>query len=160
LLEVSTGFGFLVGFGVDLGLALGVTLGVTFAVALGVAFGVAFSVKLAFGLVVAFGFTVGCGVGVGVLGAVDPAVTTGDVGWVACRCGRTVGVGVGDALPGIASRYGATAGSAFAEFQNPLRPDQLSANAVNATTTTAKATNASDERRGHLLSYSLNTGTG
>lgn len=68
-----------------------------------------------------------------------------------------VGAGVGLGVPGSPTKNGPMAGSAVAEFLNALRPFQLSANAVNATTMTAKAANASVDRRDHLRPKSLNT---
>jgi hypothetical protein len=53
---------------------------------------------------------------------------------------------------------GTVAGSAVAEFLNPLRPDQLSANAVNASTMIAKATNNSVDRRGQFAPRFLSIG--
>jgi hypothetical protein len=88
------------------------------------------------------------------------AVLDDGAGGTACACRLARGVGVGVALPGIASMNGAASGSELAELPNPLRPDQLSANAVNATTTTANKARTSVERRGRLTSYSLRTGIG
>jgi hypothetical protein len=97
-----------------------------------------------------------------VLAAVDRGATRGvGVGVVTSvsACGAC-GAGAGATVLGIASTNGAAAGSALAEFRNPPRPDQLSANAVNTTTTMAKATKISVERRDHRKTKLLNTGTG
>ena len=124
----------------------------------GVAFGFGVCVGFGFTLCFAFGLGVTAGVGFGL----GDGVWTGfvDVAPVAaCLVGVGARVDFGDGVPGIASRNGPSAGSAVAEFLNALRPFQLSANAVNATTMTAKAANASVDRRDHLKPKSLNTRT-
>ena len=126
----------------------------------------AFGVGVGFGVCVAFGFdgcfactlcfalgecvADGCGLTAGVTAtALAPCEGDGE--------GETGGAGVGVGLPGSPTKNGPTAGSALAEFRNALRPFQLSANAVNATTMIANATNASVDRRDHLRPKSLNT---
>jgi len=130
-----------------LGVCVAFGLGVCVALGFGACF--AFTLCFALGVCVAFGcgLKVGIGVGTGVAD-VTPAAN-----WLGC------GVGVGVGLPGIPIRKGPTPGSAVAEFLNALRPFQLSANAVNAITMAAKATNASVDRRDHLRPRSLNTRT-
>ena len=121
----------------------------------GVGFGVGVCVGFGFGLTLCstFGFTAGFGFGLG------EAVCAVAFGTLVVACVVGFGDGDGDGVPGIASKNGPTAGSAVAEFRNAPRPFQLSANAVNATTMTAKAANASVERRDHLKPKSLNTRT-
>ena len=133
---------------------MGVGVGFGFGVWVGLGFGFGLTLCFTFGFDVTAGFGFGLGDALWI-GFVDVAPA------LACLVGVAFGfgVGVGDALPGIASRNGPNAGSAVAEFLNALRPFQLSANAVNATTMTAKATNASVERRDHRTPKSLNIRT-
>ena len=110
-----------------------------------------FGVRLGCGVGVGFGVDFGVSVGVSIaIDEGDDGVPTsvGD-GVAAVGCGVVCGVGDAELCDAVAD---GTSGSALAELSLPPKPDQVIANAVNATTTTAKATSASVERRGNLSS--------
>jgi len=143
--------------GVGLGVVFGVGLAVAFTLALGVGLAVTFGEGLS--VAVAVGAAVDACACVATNASTDAGgATADDDGVVGTSVGLWVADGVGDA--GVADAGAPPAGSALAELVDPLKPDQAIANTVNATTTTANATRPIVERLGHLVSYSLNTGTG
>ena len=123
---------------------MGFGVGVAVACTTGFGFGVAVTVTVT----VALGATINLGLGV-VRNVIGDGVVDGR--WtavgerVAGAAGTSCGVGGTELCEAVAD---GTPGSALAVLSSPLKPCHVNANAVNATTTTEKATSASVDRRG------------
>ena len=138
---------------VGVGVTFGGTTRTTFggAVCFGFGFGEVVECATGFGFGVAFGVGLGETFGLGATAVVKVGVVTNAGTRVgAAVVGTTVALGVDCAVghTKVDDAGADAAGSAIAVLRSPLNPCQVNANAVNATTTTAKATSASVDRRG------------